>query len=177
MRGRYFYQPIECMANVGVGFSQDWWPRARIGGLEIARLAVMGVLGDVPGDPLLFHGYPRVPMKKPDGPELACHRAELIPSSNVGKWEPQKGGGARSAPPPIFRYHCLMVSAQLYGMPAQAHLAFSWPPHVPRLKSAGGPQGRLQGPPRRLKDPTENLAISDHMVPMKSRPHSLGWWI
>ena len=115
-------QPSECMANVGVGFSQDWWPRARIGGFEIARLAVMGVLGDVPGHPLLFHGYPRVPMKKPDGPELACHRAELIPSSNeIGKW------GARFARPPFgvpISLHCLMVSAQLYGMPAQVHLAF-----------------------------------------------------
>ena len=88
--------------------------------------------------------------EKPDGPELACHRAELIPSSNeIGKW------GARFArrPPfgvPIF-FHCLMVSAQLYGMPAQAHLAFSWVPWGTHEK---------QGVPRDVsKDPpTANLA-------------------
>ena len=47
-----------------------------------------------------------VAMKKPDGPELACHRAELIPPSN----EIGNGGAARFArrPPfgvPIF-LHC-----------------------------------------------------------------------
>ena len=96
---------------------------------EIARVSVgsfsrRGVPGDVPGDPQRILAVGRgVAMKKPDGPELACHRAELIPSSNeIGKW-----GGALRAPPPLGAHiflHCLMVSAQLYGMPAQAHLTF-----------------------------------------------------
>ena len=102
------------MANVLVGFSQDWWPRARIGGLEIARLAVMGVLGDVLGDPPL-----RAPLS------LLGHPISL---------------------------HCLMISAQFYGMPAQAHLAFSWVPWGTHEK---------QGVPRDVsKDPsTANLVI------------------
>ena len=53
------------MANVGVGFSQDLVASGLLfmGTLrsEIARLAVMGVLGDVPGDPLLFMGTPGYP--------------------------------------------------------------------------------------------------------------------
>ena len=68
---------------------------------------------------------------------------------------PPKRGAARFAgrPPfgvPIF-LHCLMVSAQLYGLPAQAHLAFSWVPWGTHEK---------QGVPRDVsKDPpTANLA-------------------
>ena len=64
-------------------------------------------------------------------------------------------GGRAACPPlligvPIF-LHCLMVSAQLYGMPAQVHLAFSWLPWGTYEK---------QGVPRDVsKDPpTANLA-------------------
>ena len=103
-------QPNECMANVGVGFSQDLVASSQgmgpafHGYPKVGKSQVLAVGGPWrrPWGPPAFHGYPRVPMKKPDGPELACHRADLIPSSNVGKWEPQKGGGARSAPPPHF---------------------------------------------------------------------------
>ena len=51
--------------------------------------------------------------EKPAGPELACHRAVMIPK-----------GRAREATPPIFRFLCLVVSAQLYDMRSQAHLTF-----------------------------------------------------
>ena len=66
-------------------------------------------------------------MKKPDGPELACHRAELIPSSNeIGKWggalraPPQKGGGALRAPPPFAGSYYAGAAADATGVAVAA---------------------------------------------------------